>query len=546
MEPLKQRIATDPLAKQIHEAILKRAEAILKERTVRYEIPDGLRLLSESRAGITRVLHTGYAWRMTGEQRYFDRCVAELDAACALQDWNPKHFLDVGEMATAVAIGYDWLYPKLTAEQRQHYEDALAIKGIAAIPAKPPGWWQKPSNNWSQVCATGMMIAADAIQETRPEIAAPILDHTRRMIADCVTFYQPDGAYPEGPAYWHYGTSYQVLGMALAEREKPQKLDPIWTRTTHFVLHSTGPSGLAFNFADANPSQAEISPALSWLSTRTGDPLAIQGTRELLARRFADKRAPSDRFLPLTLLWLPKETKTVKPALDAVFKGEQALAFFRDSWTAEAFWLGIKGGTAAASHGQMDAGSFVLDWAGSRWVHDLGADNYNLPAYFGNKRFTYYRLQNLSHNTLVIDGKLQNPKAKPCPVTSIERKGSLATATIDLTDAYLDQCKEALRTVSFDASKREATLVDHVKEPVGPVRWQLITDAAITVTGNVATLKKGDRSLILTGSDSTLTWSVSEPKAPTPEEKENKGMQMLSIEAPGKGAVVLGVRISAK
>lgn len=120
--PLKERIAADPLAKLLDASAIAQANSCLTDSTVRYEIPDGKRLLNESRKAIRCVLLTAYAWRMTGEARYFDRCVRELDAACALKDWNPSHFLDVAEMSTAVAIGYDWLYQKLSPEQRQRYE----------------------------------------------------------------------------------------------------------------------------------------------------------------------------------------------------------------------------------------------------------------------------------------------------------------------------------------------------------------------------------------------------------------------------------------
>ena len=42
-----------------------------------------------------------------------------MNAVCNFPDWNSKrHFLDVGEMATAVAFGYDWLYNELSAATR--------------------------------------------------------------------------------------------------------------------------------------------------------------------------------------------------------------------------------------------------------------------------------------------------------------------------------------------------------------------------------------------------------------------------------------------
>jgi hypothetical protein len=93
------------------------AEKILTNRTCRYEIPDGKRLLAESRLAIRNVMFTAWAWRCGGGEKFRTRAIAELDAACALKDWNPPHFLDTAEMATAVATGYDWLYPTLDASQ---------------------------------------------------------------------------------------------------------------------------------------------------------------------------------------------------------------------------------------------------------------------------------------------------------------------------------------------------------------------------------------------------------------------------------------------
>ncbi|MFD0896026.1 heparinase II/III family protein [Luteolibacter ambystomatis] len=544
--PLKARIQSDPVAKLLHGKAMERAGRTLTEEPVRYEIPDGLRLLGSSRNAIAHILHTAYAWRMTGDRKYLDRCVKELDAVCAFQDWNPKHFLDVGEMSTAVAIGYDWLYPDLTADQRKRYAEALSIKGIAALPAKPPGWWSRPTNNWAQVCNGGFMIAADAIQDVKPEQAAPILTHTREVIKACESFYKPDGAYPEGPAYWHYGSTYHILAMAVEEREAPLKLEPLWQQTSRFLIHSTGSSGMPFNYADAGPGQADVSPAQTWLATRTGDTLAIKNVRDLINRRYTDKKPPSDRFLPLTLLWLPPAKEAAAPETKAIYRGEQSLAFLRSDWSPGALWLGIKGGTPAASHGHMDSGSFVLDWAGTRWFHDLGSDDYNMPGYFGGQRFTYFRLQNLSHNTLVIGGGLQNPKAASCPVNPFQDRDGTTTFTIDLSPAYTDQCKEALRKIAFNGAKREIDFTDALKDPTGPVRWQAVTDAKVTLDGRTATLEKSGHQLVLTTPNEGVEWKLADAKPPTEREKQNAGFRILSIETPKATEVALKVKISAK
>ena len=64
----------------------------------------GRRLLDKSRTALSRMMHLGLAWRLTGEKKYLERARAELLAVAAFADWNPKHFLDVGEMTAAVGI----------------------------------------------------------------------------------------------------------------------------------------------------------------------------------------------------------------------------------------------------------------------------------------------------------------------------------------------------------------------------------------------------------------------------------------------------------
>ena len=54
--------------------------------------------------------HEVFAFRiihLTGDRAFSSRAEQEMLAAAAFTDWNPSHFLDVGEMTTALALGYD-------------------------------------------------------------------------------------------------------------------------------------------------------------------------------------------------------------------------------------------------------------------------------------------------------------------------------------------------------------------------------------------------------------------------------------------------------
>ncbi|QJE95471.1 heparinase II/III domain-containing protein [Luteolibacter luteus] len=539
LEPaVKERIGKDPLAADLQRLVVKRAEKILTDRTCEYRIPDGKRLLSESRLALNHVLHCSWAWRTTGDARFKERVVRELDAACALKDWNPSHFLDTAEMATAVAIGYDWLHPVLTSEQRQRYEDALLDKALRVVGQKhaKTGWWTGATNNWTQVCGAGMGMAAEAVKERDPSLCQPVIDRGRELIEKCKVFYEPDGAYPEGPSYWHYGTNYEVLLFA-ARESLAQEIDvtPLLNGSGDFMMHVTGPSRLSFNYADGNAYTEIPSPAQSWIATHFKSPAQAHHVRSLLERGLKDIAsggATGDlRFFPLHLLWLPAagEAKGGMP-LSARFNGEQSLAFFRSAWAPDAAWLAIKGGTGAASHGHLDAGAFVYEAGGVRWFHDLGKDDYNMPGYFGKNRWDYLRLTNFSHSTLVIAGKLQSTPKQGCPLL---KSASADEVAIDLTPAYAAQADQVTRSARFQASDDGASLTDLVENPAGPVRWAIVTKASPKIDGERLILEEAGKRLVLTRLDkSGGVWEEYSLKPATEREQQNKGFHLMGFTAP--------------
>lgn len=552
---VKKRINTDPLAGKLYQELLRRADYTLTSPVCRYHIPDGKRLLRESRRALSNILNCSMAWRLSGEKKYFDRSIRELDAACGLKDWNTKHFLDTAEMSTAVAIGYDWLYHELSNEQRLRYETALRIKGLEparrGFTASKKAWWAIPRNNWGQVCATGLLFAERALEKQGDAIHPGRLAASRSLHT-CREFYAPSGAYPEGPAYWHYGSNYHVLGLAVVRGDHSElniPTPPEFKASPLFTEHLTGPSGKVFNFADAGVSTSRISAAQSWMAREFNDPATKAFIRTRLAKDITDKHKHStsgtERFFPLHLLWLPSASeKEVAPLpLDSSWNGTQPLATFRSSWTnPDALFLAIKGGYPGASHGQMDVGTFILESDGIRWVEDLGKDDYNMPSYFGSKRWSYFRLSNFSHSTLVIDGKLQNPKAKSCPLTNFTSNKNGGQASFDLTSAYQGQAKRVIRSCQFDRTKQRITLTDSIDQTKGPVRWAIVTRADITIKGQTAILKKSGKQLTITRNDKHGgQWAILDAKPPTKIEHQNQGVRILTFTAPAADSLKLSV-----
>ena len=157
---VRERIASDRQIGAIWEAVRITADAMLTEPTVVYR-KDGRRLLGRSREALSRMMHLGFAFRLTGDKRYATRAMAEMKAMASMPDWNPSHFLDTAEMTLAIAVGYDWLFDQLPPELRQASREAIEQKGLGPyVGARNKPGWEHGRNNWNQVCHAGMVAGA--------------------------------------------------------------------------------------------------------------------------------------------------------------------------------------------------------------------------------------------------------------------------------------------------------------------------------------------------------------------------------------------------
>lgn len=273
----------------MHEAIATESD-IMIGLPVLQRIQIGRRLLDKSRECIRRVFFLSYAWRMTGEEKYFKRAEKEMLTVASFSDWNPTHFLDVAEMTMGMAIGYDWLFDKLPDESRKIIAEAILNKGLVPSLEEKYNGWLRASHNWNQVCNAGMAYGALAVSTEYPEISKQILDRALNTIHLPMEEYQPDGAYPEGYTYWGYGTSFNVMFLSAIEKAFGTDFGlsdiPGFLKTAAYREHMTGATGLPFNWGDCGPTGG-LNPSMFWFAKRNNDPSLLWVEKSYLQGDFS-------------------------------------------------------------------------------------------------------------------------------------------------------------------------------------------------------------------------------------------------------------------
>ena len=516
---IKEMIAEDEAMARVHGAILAECDEIL-DLPVLERVMEGKRLLHTSREALKRIFWLSYSYRMTGNEAYAERAVDEMLAVSAFSDWNPSHFLDVGEMVMAVAIGYDWLYDHMTPSQRQTAKEAIVEKGFVPADDERYAGFYNLANNWNQVCCSGLLYGALATYEEHPEHARELIDLYVKSVPFALACYAPDGGYPEGFNYWGYGTSFQVMMIAALESamgtdfglcEAPGFLD-----TSAFVQFMTAPTGECFNFSDSAP-YAPCNMMMFWFASKTGDQQRIWLERQYLENLpddfmdEVDRRFTEHRLLPALMVFGSRldMSRLVQPDEHfRVYEGKTPLFIYREGWNSkEDAYLGIKGGSPMTSHAHMDAGSFVYEYDGVRWSMDLGMQDYHSLESRGidlwnqgegGQRWDVFRIGNESHSTLTVNGKHHMVKSF-VPLTDVWKEKKRKGARLDMTSVYAGQVADAKRGIWLDG-KNHLHVEDRISASGRDIelRWTMMTPAeAEIISEKEIRLEKNGHRMVL-------------------------------------------------
>ena len=522
---LRQKLNTDPVVMNFYSAIKSNAMSVMDEPYLE-RVKIGRRLLHISREMLYRVNMLGMVYHIEKDPQILERLNNEVLAVCNFSDWNPSHYLDVGEMTMALAFALDWTAGDLPQATIDKAIQAIIDKGIMPsyeTDKRSNNWWIKSNNNWNQVCNGGMIAGSIAIAEINPELAAKTIKRSLDGLPHALDEYRPDGVYPEGSTYWGYGTSFSVVTNAMLESAFGTDFGlgdyPGFKDSAYFRLLMNAPSGWYYNYADCGDKRnSNPDVTLAWFASKTGDELFFERSRFLnppssyKMKKNTMQTAPQKigrlrRLNGAGLVWVSQYQKQKESELPTSWKGggTNPIAVFtggsNDPYT---YYLGCKGGSGTVNHGNMDAGSFIFEINGVRWVTDPGNQPYHDLEKTGfdlwnksqdSQRWTLLNKGNFGHSTITINNQLHKVDGKATIVDF--KQGDTPEVTFDLTPVFEGFLKTSKR--KFTKETNTSLIIDdsvEINESTETITWQLITTFDIDITKEGATISKPEYSSV--------------------------------------------------
>lgn len=464
-------------------------------------------MLNVGREALKRIFYTSYLYRVTGDRRYAERGRKELLALSSFDDWNPTHYLDVGEATLACAIGIDWLYEFLTDADRRTIVEGMYSKSLRdAMNYR----YYRSVNNWGPVCVGGMVCGAIAAYEYYPEICKQIIERDVVENRRAMEYYGPDGGYPEGYTYWGYGTAYQTILISALESAFEYESDARYAtgfmQSAYYRQFMSTPTFHVFSYADSGTDQVCCATSF-WFAKELKDRTLLWPVRRMLDNDVLSFTG-EDRFLPLMLVWASQSEISgayIPSGKFFVSRGEQPIFIYRSGWASvDDTYLGVKAGYADFSHAHMDNGSFVFEKSGVRWSVDLGTQSYGKvqdmidDASQNGTRWQVFRYGCDSHSVLrfgsanhIIDGKAEILQTWE----SSDRKGCL----LDMDDTFEPYAASVKRYVWCDDidDLHIADEIKGVKESV-TLTWNMLTEAQVRKESeNILILSSGEKQMCL-------------------------------------------------
>jgi len=536
---LKTYVKTVPFLKRAYENVLSEADRILGAPVQGYSKSDGKRI---DRVACSFLVPLALAYKISGEEKYKDRLWLELEDISHYPDWNPGHSIDVSDYARPVALAYDWLYNDWTEEERRVIRNGMVRCGLQTLmgPIRLKNGYYNINSNHNIVTFAGIGMIALAIGDVPgyEDICNEVINASLTGMPYYMKYYAPDGVSVEGPHYWAYGLNayfeYEASLFSAVGTDFGIKDYEGMNKTGYYLISNGSASDLEFNYGDASDdSDAVSSPSLLWLARLYNQP-------ELAGYRMEKEHIEPGSWHDLVYYRADLATDDYRNVMkkDNVFGGMTSVGTLRSTYdNTNGMSVQFKGGMGKENHSDLDAGTFVLDAGGERWIKDLGSESYDKPYLFSgfkdiSMRWMYYRKRAEGHNTLVVNPRFDGIRYSDqnigvgADITDFESEDSGAYAIIDLSKKY-DDVLSARRGYALIEDRSTIIVQDEVKsdEPIELYTFYH-TKAEIELSNDKKTAilsQNGKKLKVTLASPSNAEFKIMAPESVIPELKNDGG-----------------------
>ncbi|NUN94629.1 MAG: heparinase II/III family protein [Candidatus Omnitrophica bacterium] len=453
------------------------------------------------------------AYRLTGEQAFLDRILAQLDE---MARWSPLqrpgwtlytpgnrlppdgkdgNWLATGTGIRALGDTLELLPEEAVPQDLRGRIEALLLKEIEGVvddwKTKRP-WFVRTdnpiTNQW--VLPTEGLVRASILlgKDKHPEA----YELGVANLLKALNAHGAKGEFEEGFGYASFTvTSLLHAAHAMAVAGDTRAIShPFLENFPTWLVHHFQPGGYGINCFDAGPSYnapESARPLLSLIATLTASP----GARWALRHQTS---GPSEDLAGLAASALPDVGQDQAPPRYAVYE-RAARVNWRDSWDRDATGVWIRGGHPLDQHDHQDRGHVNLISKGRPILIEAGTPSYDHPLMMSQYS------SGAGHNALQLGEAFPEASTDAGKTLSLpgwqKEHGIAPIAVIELDNTggkvRVDggKCYEGLsrweRTVAWDSKLLEVTDEVELAPDLEPdtilFRWHLGTEREVAVTG---------------------------------------------------------------
>ena len=438
-----------------------------------------------------RLIAYSMLFRVTGDKQYAERAAVDAEALAALNDWSFGSLSNVGTVALATSVCYDWCHHVWSEGRKAVIERGMlrnAMRPGVEVYNGKGKMWRAGSVQAAEVNA-GMLATALTLADVYPQTAYKLLCCTLRSLEPCFASYAPDGGYAEGVLAWE--KSNRALSLVVAMLKKACGTDyglgsaPGFTATAYFPIYTETVNG-AWNYHDCKADA--VNTDMSFLFSRLTEdsvPAWMRRQQILSAQKKVD---PFD-----ILFYIPVDDEVAPQLpLDAVYR-KAGLAAIRSDWGNNANFVGLHGGSNRVAGADLDAGSVILELGGERFFVETGGES-ALPV--------MTRRRAVGQNTITVA-----PVPEPVPdqnpdavarLTEMRSALDRAYAVVDMSTVH-DLILRGKRGVMLCEGRTVAVIQDELTlASQAEVVWTAWTraDVELSRSGRAAVLKQNGKTMV--------------------------------------------------